>query len=263
LKIGNKKLNMGSCISRLPASLQRTIRRRYYLKILRTYRESDWEWSSVVLPMIDSGGVVIDVGANVGYLSKLFADRVGETGKVISIEPIPDTFDSIHHNMGILYPGRVTVLQNCLSDQPGHVSMVVPRHEGGGENFYESHIVSENNMGESGRTYAVEAITLDLLSEQYKIKPCFIKIDVEGHEWSVVKGACSLLSGHKPPMLIEVSGNPDEPASPAASLFSDLDSQGYLPFTRDGGTCRTRRVGDSSVDYLFLTRADASKWLHT
>lgn len=254
---------MGSCLSRLPVSWQRMIRRRYYRKILQSYRESDWEWSLVVLPMIASGGTVIDVGANVGYLSKLFADRVGETGAVISVEPIPDTFDSIYHNMRVLYPGRVTVLQHCLSDQPGRVNMVVPRHESGGENFYESHIVNGNHTGESGRTFAVEAITLDMLSEKYKIKPCFIKIDVEGHEWAVIKGARALLTDHKPPLLIEVSGSPDDPASQAANLFSDLDSLGYLPFTRDGGTCRLRRNGDAAVDYLFLTRADAAKWLHT
>lgn len=251
--MGIAKVIATSFVRILPESLRRMVRRRYYRKILKAYRAEDWEWAPVVMPLIPAGGQVFDIGANVGYLSKLFAARVGPQGRVLSVEPIPDTFDVLHHNMSKLFPGTSLVIQACLSDRPGNLQMVVPSYAGGGENFYESHIVANpDNAAGVGRVFSVDATTLDRLTVDLSMTPDFITIDVEGHELSVINGGVQFLSTHKPPLLIEVSGNPDDAASSAAALFNRLSSLGYAAFTRCGDTVRPRIAGDIEVDYLFL-----------
>ena len=237
----------------LPPVCLRALRRRYYLRIVENYAESDWEWSPVIKPIVPPGSQVLDIGANVGYLSGLFARWVGPTGRVTSIEPIPATFDALTSSMKQLYPNTVTTIQSCVSDAPGNVTMSVPSYAGGGENYYESRIV-EASAATGSNLFTVQATTLDLLIPNLNRNPnlSLIKIDVEGHELSVVKGGSHYLSAHQPPLLIEIAGNPDELNTPAAQLFDLLHGWGYTPYTVSNGAMRRRQTGDQSVDYLFL-----------
>jgi len=236
-----------------PPPIQRWIRRRYYLRVVQEYAESAWEWSSVIKPLVPSGGQVLDIGANVGYLSRIFAGWVGPRGRVVSIEPIPDTFDSLQHSMRKLYPGVVTTLPCCMSDQPGQVTMAVPTYRDGGENYYESHIIRTGSAEPlSHRTYSVVATTIDAETERLSLRPDFIKVDVEGHELSVIRGGEKTVTGHNPPLLIEVAGSPDDPSGSANELFHLLKKWGYDPFVLDQGCLRMRKTGDVAVDYLFL-----------
>ncbi|HMP71809.1 MAG TPA: FkbM family methyltransferase [Kiritimatiellia bacterium] len=243
----------------LPGSLRRALRQRYYLRIVKDYAESDWEWTPFVKPLVPSGSLILDVGANVGYLSGLFARWVGPSGRVVSVEPIPATYDALSYSMKKLFPKTVTAIQACVSDQPGEVTMAVPAYEGGGANYYESHIV-EADSHESGQSFTVEATTLDLLlppspnnPNRNPPPPSLIKIDVEGHELAVIRGGTGFFARHQPPLLIEVAGDPDQPESSAAWLFSTLADWGYQPYLIKEGQLLARQAGDQSVDYLFLS----------
>jgi FkbM family methyltransferase len=236
----------------LPASCRRHLRRPYYLRVVAGYRETDWEWTPVIRKIVAPGSHILDVGANVGYLSKLFAEWVGSSGRVVSVEPIPDTFASLEYSMNKLFGRRVTTLAVCMSDHPGSVRMVVPSYEKGGENFYESHIENGGNRENAGRHFTVRASTIDLVCQETGITPGFIKIDVEGHEGAVVRGAEHLLSTRQPPLLIEVAGNPDDPAGAAHEMFLLLRKWGYVPLMLENGRCRERKTGDVAVDYFFV-----------
>ncbi len=250
----------------LPDPLQRLIRRRYYLGVVQKYRESDWEWSPFIKPLVAPGSTVIDIGANVGYLAGLFARWVGPQGRVVAVEPIPRTFDALSASMKKLYPERVVTIQSCISEKAGEVTMSVPDYAGGGANYYESKIVEQSTIG--GQKFTVPAMTLDQLTEtagrsedhsrptnQTPDSISLIKIDVEGHELSVIRGAAGFLSRHQPPLLIEVAGNPDDSSSAASRLFAALNQYGYVPHLIKNGKLVAREKGDSSVDYLFLRSA--------
>lgn len=243
-------LSLKKIVRVLPAPVQSLLKRNYYLKVVRNYRPADWEWTSFVQPLIPSGSTVLDIGANVGYLSGLFARWVGPTGRVVSLEPIPATFDALSESMKKLYPERVTTIQSCVSDRTGTLTMAVPDYEGGGANYYESRIIDK--PGNASNTYHVPATTLDVLVNNYQLNPAFIKIDVEGHERSVVNGGTDFFACHQPPVLIEVAGNPDDAESTAAVLFADLAKWGYVPHLIKNGKLVARSPGDKSVDYLFL-----------
>jgi FkbM family methyltransferase len=243
----------------LPASLRRRIRRRYYRGIVANYTDADWEWSPVIRLLVPPGSEVLDIGANVGYLSGLFARWVGPSGRVVAVEPIPDTHDALAASMSTLFPGRVTVVQACVSDRPGTVTMDVPVGADGRENFYESRIRTGAAPGLPGaRSFTVEAVTLDDLVARENLRPAFVKIDVEGHEETALRGASALLAG-QPTMLIEVAGDPDAAGTPAHRLFGLLSSAGYQALTLEGGRCRPRRPGDRAIDYLFVSPPTAKK----
>ena len=238
----------------LPPVCLRALRRRYYLRIVENYAESDWEWSPFIKPIVPPGSQVLDIGANVGYLTDLFARWVGPTGRVTSIEPIPATYDALTSSMKQLYPDTVTTIQCCVSDATGAVPLSVPSYAGGGENYYESRIV-EASTAAGSNLFTVQATSLDLLIPNLNRNPnlSLIKIDVEGHELAVIRGGADYLSRHHPPLLIEVAGNPDEPGTPASLLFTTLKGWGYDPHLIRKGTLEARQFGDQSVDYLFLT----------
>lgn len=233
----------------LPVSLRRALRRRYYLRIVKNYRESDWEWSPYIKPLVPSGSLIIDVGANVGYLSGLFAQWMGASGRVLSVEPIPATYDALSYSMRKLFSSSVTTIQSCVSDREGEVAMHVPEYAEGGANYYESRIVDANASAASN-PITVPATTLDALIGARN--PAFIKIDVEGHELAVIKGGAEFLSKHHPPLLIEVAGDPDEKDSNAAELFGLLESFGYMPHVIKCGRLELWTAGDKAVDYLFV-----------
>jgi FkbM family methyltransferase len=241
----------------LPPALRRALRRRYYLHIVKKYAESDWEWTPFIKPLISPGSQVLDIGANVGYLSGLFARWVGPSGRVVSVEPIPATYDALSCNMKKLHPKTVTTVQSCVSDRVGEVVMAVPEYADGGANYYESRIVGSGTIGEANH-FKVQATTLDLLirNPNLNLNPnlSLIKIDVEGHELSVIKGGAEFLANHHPPLLIEVSGNPDEQGAATAELFAILVGWGYDPYLIRKNALEVRQVGDRSVDYLFLVK---------
>jgi hypothetical protein len=75
---------------------------------------------------------------------------------------------------------------------------------------------------------------------------------VEGHELLAVKGALQVISRDKPALLIEVTGDPDRPDSPAGELFALLAGLGYQPFTWGSGKLHGRCSGEQQGDYFFL-----------
>src|SRR5262249_22252961 len=79
----------------------------------------------------------------------------------------------------------------------------------------------------------------------------FVKCDVEGHELPVVRGAAALIRTHRPAWLIELSGNPDDPASAAAELGVTLRCAGYETYRFDGQRLRRRVHGDRCLNTFF------------
>ena len=150
--------------------------------------------------LVYEGDLVIDVGANVGIISARAAGLVGSSGRVIAVEPSPRCVGALTEVTGEL--GNVTVITAALGDTEGMVELtgwdnpdhrglgsVVPGHRSGlAENWHE------------GETLHVPQLTLrNLLSEQVDRKDeiALLKIDVEGYEPDVLRGAPELFSNRR------------------------------------------------------------------
>lgn len=136
---------------------------------------------------IKDGATCIDVGANIGYYSMLFARLSGVRGKVFAIEPLKRNFLAIELSAEINHFENINIFQGVASDDEGFVNITIPEGDGA-----YAHITS---CGEVERSVTVPSISLDSLALKYSFsKVDAIKIDVEGAELLVLHGAKNILS---------------------------------------------------------------------
>jgi FkbM family methyltransferase len=244
----------------LPAPILTWVKTQYYVRSVETFWEEDVE---PIKALVKSGDSVIDLGANFGWYTNVLSSMVGHTGRVYSVEPIPDTFrvfSGIVHKLGLK---NVELLNVAMSVTDGMTVMRVPRHEYGGNNFYRAQIESKSDeAATSMREYRVPMRCLDSLFLNVAGKITFIKCDVEGHELSVVKGGAKFLETCRPAWLMEVGGAPDDEGTPPHELFHMMKEYGYKVYFFDGKFLQERPIGHWSVNYLFLQPAHCRQLSH-
>ena len=153
-----------------------------------------------------SGGIVIDVGAHYGRYTLIAAKRIGPKGKVIAIEADPKNFDMLNKNIKLneLSAENVITLNYAASSIKSTVKLSIPDKKPG-QTIYSSII---SNRAPTEKFIEVNANTLDNLLQENKIpieQVNWIKIDVEGAELEVLKGANDILSKSKDiSLLIEI-----------------------------------------------------------
>jgi FkbM family methyltransferase len=144
--------------------------------------------------LIDPGETVVDVGANVGYLTSLAAVRAGAAGRVVAAEPHPAVFELLRGNVES-WSGRpelaaIELQQVALSDHAGQGRIVSgPLFD---RNMGLAALAADGASGEAGEEFhEVRLARLDELAGDAAIG--VLKIDVEGHETEVLRGATGLL----------------------------------------------------------------------
>ena len=164
--------------------------------------EKDWFekemefWRSAIAP----GMTVIDVGANVGVYTFSAALRVGSEGRVLAVEPFSGCVSYLQETCRINHLNWVKVCAGAASDRSGTVRLSLSP-------------ASELNKIATGEAVAemqpdsfeeVTCFTLDSLIEQENLSQVdFLKIDVEGHELSVLTGSDRILSEFAPVIMYE------------------------------------------------------------
>ncbi len=229
------------------------LKQRHYLYELKKFSEKDEPDLMVVRRLITLGDHVVDIGANVGWYTKVLAEAVGTAGTVYSFEPVGITFQILSYCAKRLELQNVVLQCSGLSEAEGEAVMEIPSFDKGGDNFYRAQIISGRPHAEPGKQVHVRLTTLDKTFQDASTPIKFIKCDVEGHELSVIKGARAVIERFKPAWLIEVSHDPDERGTPSNQLFAILYSYGYRAFWFDGSNLIERVPKDNSVNYFFLT----------
>jgi FkbM family methyltransferase len=138
--------------------------------------------------LIKKGDIVFDCGAHQGCTTIVLANWVGEEGKVISFEPVPKNCEIIKKNIQLNNLTNVILEEKAVGAGIGKVII------NGASN---SRIISS--------TKGVE-VSLTNLDEYRHFKPSLLKIDVEGFEVEVLKGAKNILSSI-PKLAIEIHAN--------------------------------------------------------
>lgn len=138
-----------------------------------------------VAGLIQKGDVVLDLGANIGYYTLIFARLVGEEGKVFAFEPDPDNFALLTKNVTANGYRNVTPVQKAVSNETRKVRLYLCEDNKADHRIYAS---------DQGReSIEIEAIRLDDYFEDYEGKIDFIKIDVQGAEGGALEGMQCLL----------------------------------------------------------------------
>lgn len=150
-----------------------------------------------VAKRLRQGDVFYDIGANAGFFSLIASRIVGPFGKCVSFDPDPVNIESISQQIKLNGITNWIVVQEAVSDGMGRVAF---SRSGPG--------ASTGHLGEARRgeeSIEVRATTLDEAARRFG-SPNFVKMDVEGEEGRVLKGAARLLREDRPVFLIELHG---------------------------------------------------------
>lgn len=165
-----------------------------------------------------AGMTCLDVGANYGYLTLVMARRVEPDGRVLSFEPNPDVFATLRHN----------VQQNGLSAVCLPFNVAVSDHPASGIPLFTSTTTSHLADGDEAASTLIDIVTLDgVIQQQALTRVDLIKIDVDGIEYEIVRGALQTIRTHRPVMIIEANRMIDE-------MVQFLMECGYNCYTLNG-----------------------------
>ena len=148
------------------------------------------------------GDIVVDIGAHIGRYTVIASNRVGPRGKVIAIEANPDNFEMLNCNIKLNQLSNVICLNYAVYSQETKIKLYLAGEQSG-HTIYNT-LISERASNE--KFVEINANTLvNLLRLQGISEVNWIKIDVEGAEFEVLKGATSILSqSNNISVLIEV-----------------------------------------------------------
>lgn len=182
---------------------------------LRVYGEFAGDEVDSILALIRPGDHVLDLGANIGFHTLALARSVGPEGHVTAVEPQRYCFQLLSANVTLNQLARVHCLRAAVGDVAG--TCAVPLH----------HPTARHNAGAvevvqgtgSGPTDEVPLITVDGL----ELARCdLIKVDTEGFEDRVIKGARATIAAFRPVLYIEVHDR-----EKLRWLVATLKPQGY------------------------------------
>lgn len=169
----------------------------------------------------------IDVGANVGFFSTLFAKSLQPESRVLAVEPIPAAAARLQQNLiRNAVSHRVTVFEGALSDRAADT--VINVIDGKEEYSSLSDISHPSAVHLTARKIPVRTETLDSLVHQFALRPGFLKLDVEGNEHLVLQGASEVLKKFQPIILSELNEAVlQRNGSSSRQIIELLQSYGY------------------------------------
>jgi FkbM family methyltransferase len=143
------------------------------------------------------GGITLDVGANIGDTAILFARRARH---VYAFEPNPELFERfISVTEGY---NNITLVPYAASDRQQKLPLNI--------SSLDLTATASSLDRSTGRSIDIECVTLDAWCADKGVIPSFVKIDAEGHDLAVIRGALELIARHRPTMLVEATGTEAE-----------------------------------------------------
>lgn len=142
---------------------------------------------------------MLDVGANAGYFTLLAASRVGARGRVVAFEPVPGNAEVVRKQCALNQCSVVTVESLAVGDRDGVATFVQE------ENNPNSHLADVRLSHASTRPvrkFDVQVTTLDSYLLDHSVAPDVVKVDVEGGEVGVLKGARDVLAARRTRWLV-------------------------------------------------------------
>lgn len=153
------------------------------------------EAQQIFASLIKPGGVVFDVGANVGFYTLLASELVGPNGRVYAFEPLPDNLKYLQRHLEINHITNAAVIPAAVSESCGTGS------------FEEGPSRPASRLSKRGRL-RVDVVALDALVSRGELPaPDFMKMDIEGGEALALSGARTILEMNHPTVFLSTHGH--------------------------------------------------------
>lgn len=174
-----------------------------------TEGDVDWGSESLLFSLLRGTGAFLDVGAHIGYYSLYMLPRVQE---VYAFEPDPRLHVLLEKNIGS--KRNIEVIPCAAGATQGRARFTLERHA------EVSHLAKENEN--PSNQIVVDVVTLDAFVAARRLTVEAVKIDVEGHDTEVIRGALNVLAQQQPLVLTE--------AKPDRALFDLMHRVDYRVF---------------------------------
>jgi FkbM family methyltransferase len=194
----------------------------------RSFLAGTWEPAVVnaVTKVVKPGSYAVDIGAHIGFYTLLLAKLVGRRGRVLAFEPLPWNFSVLAENIKINDCKQVNLINKAVLDRRCELTA----------NMYNEGplpgSVSFSTADQMDLT-RVEAVSLDDILQNDGQAVEFLKVDVEGAELLVLKGAARTIEKNHPAIVIEVhhfESSPDD-----SPVILQLSEWGYRTRWLDRG----------------------------
>lgn len=153
----------------------------------------------LVKEFIRKNDIIIDIGANLGYYTSIFAEQAGTDGKVYAVEPVKLYMDILKTNTSKY--NNIDYIPYALSDSEGESAMGIES----GKKFRHglTKIISDEKKLQDMEAYSVMRKTPEsVFGELDRLD--YIKCDIEGHEIKVIPGFKKLIEKFNPLIQIEL-----------------------------------------------------------
>jgi FkbM family methyltransferase len=179
------------------------------------------------------GQVAVDIGCHKGAYTYWMRRRVGPSGAVYAFEPQPKQVVYLREAFSVMGYDNVELVPMAVSHTCGQLPLYIPAVS---TQFASLERISESTPGRTrvatqtelgdAPTVLVDVTTLDAFFSLGRQPPHLIKIDVEGHELSVLEGGNRTLKLHHPILLVECEAR-HQANSDIRPVFDLLESHGY------------------------------------
>ena len=207
-----------------------------------------------VRSVLKPGDTAIDAGAHIGFFTMQMAAMVGSAGRVYAFEPLPSNIDLIERSITEnAFEDRIVFARAAVGAASGAATLTFPAET---LNSGGAYLLREGSAGLAGNlARQVPVVALDDADIRRPVR--FIKMDVEGAEPLVLRGAAGLLREDRPVVLSELHPQQLDRASgmSADGFLADLRALGYRAHTMEGGRVGApldRAPADALVSVVLL-----------
>lgn len=209
---------------------------------------------------LTSGATFIDIGANQGEFTVYASRLVGDTGRVISFEPVDSVREKLWRNIRINALQNVIVQSWALGDSNGSFPIFsqLEQFADGTQHLGLATLFETEERGTVIQQVQVRRLD-DIVAEKGINRVDVVKIDIEGGEFAAFKGASSLLARYKPVLFFELDkGNCRAAGYEPDELLAWLRGFNYqFSSIEDGGTLRSLQEPSSMRDFMNILATPA------
>jgi FkbM family methyltransferase len=175
--------------------------------------EFDRSIVEILLSFADPGDTLLDIGANIGYVSSCFLKNVPDS-KVVAVEPQPDVLAMLKTNLDRF--GRSKIYPYAISDQDGEAWFQIDRHNMGAGRLING---APNDHSISIKTRTADSLFFDTNIERIDL----VKIDAEGAEEAIIRSCANHFAEKQPKAIIFEDNN----RNAGGNISKALRSAGY------------------------------------
>jgi len=175
--------------------------------------------TKLVKNIVKKGDNILVLGANIGYWTCLFAELVGDTGRVFAFEPSPYNFQLLKKNVEMNYYRNVTLEQKAVADN-NYKTLLYLSDSTMDNRIYDPHL--------NRKSIEVEVVKLDDYFENLDVSIDFVKSNIQGADLAAIQGMSELLKKSKNVKLIVEF-------TPSMSEEFGSDSKEFIEFLANEG----------------------------